>query len=112
MMSTGSQDGGSSSGGKSDISQCNGVSFHSLVIRLKSAMIPMLKIFHHDYNTCERSRDLSETRGLSQDGTIVDKEFLPRFRYVNRLRMEVKMMMVVVVVVTMMKVLMMVMMVM
>lgn len=35
---------------------------------------------------CERSRDLSETRGLSQDGTIVDKEFLPRFRYVNRLR--------------------------
>ena len=53
---------------------------------------------------------MSETRGLSQDGTIVDKEFLPRFRYVNRLRMEVKMMMVVVVVMTMMKVLMMVMM--
>ena len=53
---------------------------------------------------------MSETRGLSQDGTIVDKEFLPRFRYVNRLRMEVKMMMVVVVVITMMKVLMMVMM--
>ena len=51
---------------------------------------------------------MSETRGLSQDGTIVDKEFLPRFRYVNRLRMEVKMMMVVVVVMTMMKVLMMV----
>ena len=38
-------------------------------------------------NTCERSRDLREVRGLSQVGTIVDKEFFPRFRYVNRLRL-------------------------
>ena len=102
--STRSQDGGSSSGGKSHISQwCKlSESRHQAQVHHDS------NVFHHDYNTCERSRDLSETRGLSQDGTIVDKEFLPRFRYVNRLRMEVKMMMVVVVVMTMMKVLMMI----
>ena len=38
-------------------------------------------------NTCERSRDFNETRGLSQVGTIVDKEFLPRFRYIKLLRL-------------------------
>ena len=40
----------------------------------------------HDEDTWERSRDLRETRGLSQVGMMVDKEFLPRFRYINRLR--------------------------
>ena len=28
---------------------------------------------------------MRETRGLSQVGMMVDKEFLPRFRYINRL---------------------------
>ena len=41
----------------------------------------------HDNDTCERSRDFSETRGLSHVGTIVDKEFLPRFRYIKLLRL-------------------------
>lgn len=45
----------------------------------------------HDDDTWERSRDFRETRGLSHVGTIVDKEFFPRFRYIKRLRMMILM---------------------
>lgn len=58
-----------------------------IMLSLKSTSVKEVEaISSRRIKFCERSRDLRETRGLSQVGTMVDKEFLPRFRYINRLR--------------------------